>query len=174
MINFYLTLLGANLVHTSPVLSFLRYDSEHHRIAIICPPNQLPTPTTSAPSSNTGLDHIAFSYSTLPDLARSYLARKDAGLYAIWCVNHGPTTSMYYRDPDGNKIEMQTDNFSDPTEADAFMKGGLFEENPIGTDFEPEVWEGRVLRAEREGEESLLGMLKVREETEGRGLPEGF
>jgi len=26
-------------------------------------------------------------------------------------VNHRPTTSMYYRDPDGNRVELQIDNF---------------------------------------------------------------
>lgn len=35
--------------------------------------------------------------------------------------NHGPTTSLYYRDPDGNQIETQVDNFETAEEATAFM-----------------------------------------------------
>jgi catechol 2,3-dioxygenase-like lactoylglutathione lyase family enzyme len=180
MVQFYLTLLGATLVHTSPILSFLRYDHEHHRIAIICPPNQPSSPSSStSPPRMTGLDHIAFSYDTLPDLARSYIARKEAGLLPIWSVNHGPTTSMYYRDPDGNKIEMQVDNFEDPAEADEFMKGKFFEENPIGTDLDAEGWAEKVLRTERneneKSKEKVWKEMRQREEIGGRmGLPEGF
>ena len=52
-------------------------------------------------------------------------------------MNHGPTTSIYYRDPDDNKIETQVNNFDTIKDADDFMKGRLFSENPIDTDFDP-------------------------------------
>ena len=29
-----------------------------------------------------------------------------------WTVNHGNSTSFYYRDPDGNEVETMLDNFS--------------------------------------------------------------
>lgn len=86
---------------------------------------------------------------------------------------------MYYRDPDGNKIEMQVDNFEDPAEADEFMKGGFFEENPIGTDLDAEGWGEKVLRTERneneKSKEKVWKEMRQREEIGGRmGLPEGF
>jgi catechol-2,3-dioxygenase len=34
--------------------------------------------------------------------------------------NHGLTTSLYYRDPDGNKVELQVDNMT-MEQADEFM-----------------------------------------------------
>jgi hypothetical protein len=43
------------------------------------------------------------------------------------------TLSAYYRDPDGNQVETQVDSMS-MHEADEFMKGPLFEANPIGID----------------------------------------
>jgi hypothetical protein len=56
----------------------------------------------------------------------------------VWCVNHGPTTSIYYEDPDGNQLETQVDNFDTVEETDQFMRSKDFGDNPIGVDFKPE------------------------------------
>ena len=53
-------------------------------------------------------------------------------------INHGPTTSMYYRDPDGNKVELQIDNYDDAQAMHDFMHSAQFEKNPIGVDFDPD------------------------------------
>jgi hypothetical protein len=55
-----------------------------------------------------------------------------------WCINHGPTTSLYYHDPDGNQIELQVDNFTTIEQANAFIGSSVFQENPIGVEFNPE------------------------------------
>ena len=85
----------------------------------------------------------------------------------------------WVKDPDGNKIEMQVDNFEDPAEADEFMKGKFFEENPIGTDLDAEGWAEKVLRTEKneneKSKEKVWKEMRQREEIGGRmGLPEGF
>ena len=55
---------------------------------------------------------------------------------------------MYYEDPDGNRIELQVDNFATPEEAYAFMSGPVFAANPIGVEFDPDF----VLGKYRSGE----------------------
>lgn len=45
---------------------------------------------------------------------------------------------MYYKDPDGNKIEVQVDNFDTVEETTDFFRTKEFAENPIGVDFDPE------------------------------------
>jgi hypothetical protein len=45
---------------------------------------------------------------------------------------------MYYRDPDGNEIETQVDNFDTSEDANVFMMSQKFVDNPIGVDFDPE------------------------------------
>jgi hypothetical protein len=90
------------------------------------------------------MHHVAFAFDTLADLLQVYQQRKAHGMLPKWCVNHGPTTSIYYQDPDGNLIETQVDNFISPEDADAFMSGPLFAENPIGTDFDPEVLQRKM------------------------------
>lgn len=84
------------------------------------------------------MHHVAFSFGSLSDLVQAYKQRKEHGMLPTWCVNHGPTTSMYYTDPDGNQIETQVENFDGSEEAEEFMQGALFRENPLGTDFDPE------------------------------------
>ena len=72
------------------------------------------------------------------------------GLPPIWCVNHGPTTSIYYKDPDGNVLETQVDNFDTAEEANGFMATEESARNPIGTDFDPEVLIERLRAGEDE------------------------
>lgn len=143
MEKFYTTFLGGRVAYGNAFLSFITYDEEHHRVALIELPETVPKVAASC-----GLEHIAFSYSTVKDLLLSYLQRKKNGIDPCWCVNHGPTTSIYYRDPDRNMVETQVDNFDNVEDADAFMKSPQFEENPIGTEFDPEELVARIKRGE--------------------------
>lgn len=158
MVSFYKTFLGAHATYENDFLSFLTYDSEHHRIAILHVPGTLPKAAASA-----GLEHIAFTFPTLAALLIAYRQRKSIGILPVWCVNHGPTTSIYYRDPDGNQIETQVDNFDFVEDANAFMRGEGFAENPLGTDFDPEVLIERLEKGEDEA------LLKKRVEIGPRG-----
>lgn len=133
MVSYWETFLGAEVVFNNGHLAFMSYDDEHHRIAIA----QAPGVGSRDPMAS-GLQHIAFTFDNLQDLMLAYRARKQHGILPSWSVNHGPTTSMYYRDPDGNAIETQVDNFESSEEATAFMSSRFFAQNPIGTDFDPE------------------------------------
>ena len=53
-------------------------------------------------------------------------------------INHGLTLSMYYRDPDGNKVELQIDNFATVEELKGFFGSHDFSKNPIGVSFDPD------------------------------------
>lgn len=161
MIDFWTMFLGATITHKDDALAFLRYDEEHHRIAIIAIPGTLPRAGLTS-----GLHHVAFAFDSLADLMQAYKQRKALGVLPVWSVNHGPTTSLYYRDPDENLIETQIDNFDSADEASQFMAGPLFAENPIGTDFDPEALCRRMESGVVETE------LKKRVEIGPRGLPE--
>jgi catechol-2,3-dioxygenase len=89
MVAFYMTFLGACATHENDFLSFLTYDDEHHRIAILHVPG-----TAEKNKQSCGLEHMAFAFDNLSDLCLAYRQRKARGIKPIWCVNHGPTTSM--------------------------------------------------------------------------------
>ncbi|KAF7560203.1 hypothetical protein G7046_g3960 [Stylonectria norvegica] len=147
MVNFYIKILGATITHKTHRLSFLSYDHEHHRIAILIDPTCYPR---NAETSQVGLHHIAFGFDDLSDLAKSYEQKKALGIFPSWCVNHGMSTSMYYKDPDGNELEFQVDNYDLVEEAVAFMASADFEENPVGVDFDAETFVQRLRSGEDE------------------------
>lgn len=143
MVQFYKDFLGATGEFENDRAAFLAYDEEHHRIGIIAFDN-IEAPATPAP----GLEHIAFTFDSLDDLATAYEQRKAYDIRPVWCVNHGPTTSMYYLDPDGNRLESQVDNFDSNEEATAFVRSEAFSKNPVGADFDPEELVRRIKSGE--------------------------
>ena len=95
--------------------------------------------TTSEKDTRTGLHHTAFEYDGFEQLNASYLRLKDAGIVPDFCLDHGMTFSYYYRDPDGNHVELQVDNFGDWAKSAAWMREGPeFHEDPIGKFVDPD------------------------------------
>jgi catechol 2,3-dioxygenase-like lactoylglutathione lyase family enzyme len=128
----YKVVLGASATFEDDKLAFLSYDEEHHRVAIASMPNlERQLPGTAA------IHHIAFTFRSLRDLMLTWARLSEKGIIPYWSVNHGPTTSMYYADPDGNRIEFQVDNFATAAEAKAFCTLPEFVENSVGVDFDP-------------------------------------
>lgn len=157
---FYKKFLGASVEFENQVACFLRYDDEHHRIGII-KLEGLDNSGRTAP----GLEHIAFTFNNIADLLTVWQQRKAYGIEPVWCVNHGATTSMYYEDPDGNKLESQVDNFDDQDEQHEFLMSEKFRLNPVGTDFSPVDLKRRLEAGEPESE------LKKRIEKGPRAFP---
>jgi catechol-2,3-dioxygenase len=52
------------------------------------------------------LNHFSFEYPTLEDLLETHARLADEGISPAECLNHGPTVSMYFPDPDRNTIEL--------------------------------------------------------------------
>lgn len=132
MLRWYKAVLNARIVYSSSGVAFLSYDDEHHRIAIIQMPH-----LDAQDAPQVGLDHIAFTYASTEDLLNTFARLKAEGIEPLASVNHGPTTSIYYRDPDRNRIELQVDNFSNMDDATDLMRE-MFPINPLGVDFDPE------------------------------------
>ena len=131
--DWYLEVLDARVVFENEMLTFMTFDDEHHRLAIA----QLPlhTPRTSM---TVGLAHSAYTFTDLEALLSKFESLKAAGIEAHVPVQHGPTTSIYYRDPDGNMVELQIDNMASDDATD-FMRGPEFAVDPFGPSFEPDT-----------------------------------
>lgn len=145
LLSWYKLVFNATAAFEDESIAFLAYDDEHHRIALINVPDLQPQPAGIA-----GVHHIAFTYEDMAALLRHYDRLKVAGVQPVWCVNHGPTTSMYYADPDGNQLEFQIDNYDTVEEAGAFFFTDAFATNPIGVDFDPEELRRRLHAGEDE------------------------
>jgi hypothetical protein len=71
MIEFYKTFLGAQASYENDFISFITYDDEHHRIAVVAIPE-----TIAKNPKVAGLHHVAFTFDSLEDLAVVYRQRK--------------------------------------------------------------------------------------------------
>ncbi|MFJ9054702.1 VOC family protein [Streptomyces sp. NPDC102409] len=143
MRDWYCTVLDGHVVYQDDALSFITFDEEHHRVALIHPPVPLvrKTPDTAA------MHHVAYTFDSIDDLLDRYVLLRDQGVAPAVCIAHGVTTSMYYRDPDGNMVEMQIDRFEEPGDATAYMNGGEYAADSVGPAFDPEA----LLEARRQG-----------------------
>jgi catechol-2,3-dioxygenase len=158
MRDWYVEVLDGRVVHEAPGIVFLTYDDEHHRIAVADPAAMRETGAGSLVGDGSaglspgglaalpphGLAHIAFSYRGLRELLENWERLKRAAIVPVQAVNHGPTTSIYYADPDGNQIELQIDNFATSREGTAFMESESFAANPFGEVFDPETLLGEL------------------------------
>lgn len=159
VVNFYKTVLNATATFESDALAFLSYDSEHHRVAILNIPELAEQPRGVA-----GVHHVAFTYDSLGDLLENYERLKEIGIEPVYTINHGPTTSLYYEDPDHNQLEFQVENFESVEESGKFFFSEAFAQNPIGTEFDP----ADLLARLRAGEDEAT--LKQRPDIGKRGL----
>ena len=136
MIEYYSTLVGADVIHRDAVGAWLSNDDANHRIALLAFPNFSDDPEKE---THTGLHHSAFEYANIDELNASYLRLKEAGIEPEFCIDHGMTFSYYYADPDGNNIELQIDCFGDWAKSTEWMRNSEeFKANPIGQFVDPD------------------------------------
>lgn len=132
-IAWYNSVLGMEVVFKNEFLAFLTYDEEHHRLALAQTPVQ-----EQVPPGAPGLDHVAYTLTSLADLLGTYKRLKDQGIDPAWPVNHGLTTSLYCADPDGCRVEFQVENLTSKEALQSYMHSSSFAENPIGVNFDPD------------------------------------
>src|SRR4030095_10825084 len=131
--DWYTVVLGAKVVFDNGKLALLTYDDEHHRIAIINGPR-----LGERGDDVASVAHIAFTYRSFEALIATYARLKGGGILPWRAINHGPTVSLYYRDPDRTQVELQIDVFATVEEANEFLASDIFAENPVGVPFDPD------------------------------------
>jgi catechol-2,3-dioxygenase len=154
MLDWYVKVFGGRVQYQSPVIAFVTYDDEHHRVALLNLGIVKGESESRSPRGQPGLDHVAYGYRSLTELLDKYVELKTANVLPYWCIHHGITVSIYYADPDGNQMEFQADSYGSNDDANAFMYGADFEMNPIGVEFDPEAMLARLHAGESES--SLL------------------
>ena len=139
MVDWYVQALGCGVAERSESLALLRFD--HRLLRILLVEDKALEPG----AGDQGYHHFAFEYKTMDELVVGTYARlKESGVKPYWCTNHGMTTSIYYADPDGNKVETQVDNFPTKAEGLAYIRGPDFARNPVGIDFDPDEMVDKV------------------------------
>ncbi len=111
-------------------------DEANHRFAFLSVPGLEDDPEKV---KHNAMHHSAFEYKSFSDLMSSYQRMKGENIVPAFALDHGLTMSLYYKDPDGNFVELQSDNFGDWKKSTEWMRTSPdFKANPIGTFFDTE------------------------------------
>jgi catechol-2,3-dioxygenase len=145
MVDWYGTVIGARPNFQSEFFAVVTNDGASHRIALTALPALKDDDDKVV---HTGIHHSAFEYETLDELLATYLRLKNVGIVPDACLDHGPTTSFYYPDPDGNLVELQADNYGDWEKSTDFVRNDRrFAANPLGLFIDPD----KLVAARRQG-----------------------
>jgi catechol 2,3-dioxygenase len=135
MVDWYRTLLGVEVQFQASDGAWLTNDGANHRIALLAFDGFVDDPEKDM---RTGMHHSAFEYDSFQELNASYLRLREAGITPDICLDHGMTFSYYYKDPDGNYVELQCDIFGDWAKSSEWMRESEeFHSNPMGTFVDP-------------------------------------
>jgi catechol-2,3-dioxygenase len=121
--QFYVDKLGMELVnyYSNPEhgleMAFLSFGTNHHDIALIKVPQDQPV-------GNSGFSHTALVIDGgEKELAQLYRQLTERGVQVELTADHGLSKSIYFHDPEGNRLEIYCDTMR-PVEALAYMRQG--------------------------------------------------
>ncbi len=106
-IRFYQDVLGFELQQTmGEEAAFLSFGGYHHHVGLnVWFSKEGPRP----PRDATGLFHFAILYPDRRELARAVRRLLEHGVAIDGASDHGVSEAIYFRDPDGNGIEIYRD-----------------------------------------------------------------
>lgn len=148
MVDWYGKVVGVTVTFQDANNAWTTNDGANHRVAFLSVPELGDDPDKVR---HNGMHHSAFEYDSFDDLMTSYARMRDEeGITPAFSLHHGLTISIYYRDPEGNYVELQSDDFGDWAKSTEWMRtADDFRANPIGAFFDPE----KVHKAYRDGED---------------------
>jgi catechol-2,3-dioxygenase len=104
--DFYTRALGLKVAHEDLERGavFLSFGQEHHDLALF------QMATGDAPgAAQPGLHHMAWQLGSFAELQEAYRELKAMGVPIESTIEHNVTRSVYFPDPDGNRVELYCD-----------------------------------------------------------------
>jgi hypothetical protein len=90
-----------------------------------------------------GMHHMQLRHAGLDHLFSRYEALRALGITPMRSFNHGPGTSFYYRDPDGNTVELSSANFVSESDYLAYFRSESYAKNISGIEIDPAAYVAR-------------------------------
>src|SRR6185503_7813214 len=88
MIEWYSTVVGADVLFEYELGAWLSNDEANHRVALLAFPNFVDDPDRD---NHTGMHHSTLAYSSFDEPNDSYLRLRDASVTPAICLDHGMT-----------------------------------------------------------------------------------
>ena len=107
--KFYTEILGFDISRQTDTGTFLTCGKIHHDLALF----QAPVDALPVTNGQLGLNHFAVQVANIDDLKEVYENLKDKDVTLDHNTDHGMTSSVYFLDPDGNRIEFFCNNHED-------------------------------------------------------------
>jgi catechol 2,3-dioxygenase len=104
MIEFYTKVLGfvvSDGAEDGRITFLSRNPSDHHQVVLVR--------GRETEIDTLMVQQVSFNVATLANVQKAYRKVKEAGCDSIRPVSHGNAWSVYFRDPEGNQIEMFCD-----------------------------------------------------------------
>lgn len=137
MIEWYGVVVGMQVNFYAPEFAFISNDDANHRMALTALPAIVEDPDQLV---HAGMHHSAFEFDSMAGLLGRYETLKARGITPHMCLDHGLTLSFYYVDPDGNSVELQSDNFGDWGASSEWIRTSPeFKADPIGKFVDPDA-----------------------------------
>lgn len=108
--DFYTTALGLKVAHEDLERGavFLSFGVQHHDLALF------QVATAERPdATQPGLHHTAWQLGSFAELQAAYRELQRLGITVESTVEHNVTRSIYFEDPDGNRVELYCDMVDD-------------------------------------------------------------
>ncbi|MBF6568106.1 MAG: VOC family protein [Candidatus Binataceae bacterium] len=106
--KFYIEVLGMDLMEEVPQfrIAFLAFNRrDHHEIGLL----EVGPEADPGKFEQVGLLHIAFRMKTYEELRAAYQELKSREVKVVATVDHGVARGVYFKDPDGNELELYVD-----------------------------------------------------------------
>jgi catechol 2,3-dioxygenase len=112
--EFYTRTLGLKVAHEDLKLGavFLSFGTQHHDLALF----QLATGDPPA-AAQPGLHHSAWQLGSFEELQAAHRELRALGIPVESTIEHNVTRSVYFHDPDGNRVELYCDMVEDGFDA---------------------------------------------------------
>jgi catechol 2,3-dioxygenase len=104
--DFYVTTLGLKVAHEdlNRGAVFLSFGKEHHDLAVF----QMASGETPG-AEQPGMHHMAWQLGSFEELRAAYRELLAMGVAVEATIEHNVTRSVYFPDPDGNRVELYCD-----------------------------------------------------------------
>ena len=109
--KFYTEMVGLQVAARRDNAAFLTCGTQHHDIALF----QAPGAPAPSEAPVVGLNHVALQLPDRAALRARYDLLRERGV-AVRTTEHNVTLSIYFHDPDGNRIELFCDRYVDGLE----------------------------------------------------------
>lgn len=103
---FYRDLLGFEVVEQDPVHGGVFMSLGEHGHTLDLSPVDDPETAQQLVQNRLGVHHFAFQVDTYEALKDAYFTLQDNGVEVIRAIDHVSQKSIYFHDPDGNRLEI--------------------------------------------------------------------